>query len=65
MLGCHAFAETTEIEIDPNEIQDARWFTRNDIEQMLAGTHPDGLWVPGQQAIARSLILAFAERQVG
>jgi hypothetical protein len=28
---------------------------------MLEGKHPDGLFVPGQHAIARSLIVAFAE----
>lgn len=64
MLGCHGYAETTEIEIDPNEILDARWFSRDDINHMLVGTHPDNLWVPGQQAIARSLIMAFAEREI-
>lgn len=64
MLGCHGFAETTEITIDPQEILDARWFSRDEIGQMLERTHPEGLWVPGQQAIARSLIKAFADHEV-
>ncbi|MCB1509880.1 MAG: NAD(+) diphosphatase [Hyphomicrobiaceae bacterium] len=64
MIGCHAIAETTDIKIDPNEIVDARWFSRGDIQQMLEGKHPNGLWVPGKQAIARSLILAFANGEV-
>jgi NAD+ diphosphatase len=61
MIGCIGFAESTEIRIDPNEIQEARWFKRSEVKQMLEGTHPDGLWVPGKQAIARSLITTFVE----
>jgi NAD+ diphosphatase len=64
MLGCHGYAETTEINIDPNEILAARWFSREEIGQMLERTHPEGLWVPGQQAIARALIKAFADREI-
>ena len=64
MIGCHGIAETTEINIDPNEIQDARWFTRNEILLMLDGSHPEDLWVPGKQAIARSLIQSFADGEV-
>ncbi len=64
MIGCHAIAETTEINIDPNEIDDARWFSRADIKLMLAGKHASGLWLPGRQAIARSLITAFADGDI-
>ncbi len=64
MIGCHAIAETTEINIDPNEIVDARWFSRNEILLMLDGSHPEGLWVPGKHAIARSLIQSFADGEV-
>ena len=60
MIGCVGYAKTTTVTIDPVEIQEARWFTRPEIKQMLAGSHPDKLWVPGQQAIARALISAFA-----
>ena len=61
MIGCIGIARTTDIKIDPNEIVDARWFPRAEVKQMLEGKHPDGLWVPGQQAIARALITAFVE----
>lgn len=61
MIGCIGVARTTEIKIDPNEVQDARWFPREEVRQMLEGRHPDGLWVPGQQAIARALITAFVD----
>jgi len=64
MIGCLAVAESTEINIDPTEIKDAQWFSRQDIKLMLEGEHPNGLWLPGKQAIARSLILAFANGDV-
>ncbi|MGI9523285.1 MAG: NAD(+) diphosphatase [Hyphomicrobiaceae bacterium] len=64
MIGCHGIAMTTEIVIDPNEIQEARWFSRQDVILMLKGEHPENLWVPGRQAIARSLIQAFADGDV-
>ncbi|MGH6815325.1 MAG: NAD(+) diphosphatase, partial [Hyphomicrobiaceae bacterium] len=65
MIGCLGFAESTEIDIDPKEIQEARWFARADIKLMLDGKHPEGWWVPGRQAIARSLITSFAEGAAG
>lgn len=64
MIGCHGIAETTEITIDPNEIVDARWFSRQEILLMLDEQHPENIWVPGKQAIARSLIQSFADGEV-
>jgi NAD+ diphosphatase len=64
MLGCIAHATSTTIEIDPAEIEEARWFTRAELRQMLAGEHPEKWWVPGKQAIARVLILAFVNGEV-
>ncbi|MEM9030322.1 MAG: NAD(+) diphosphatase [Pseudomonadota bacterium] len=64
MIGCHGIAETTDITIDPNEIKDARWFSRDDLRLMLDQAHPEGIWVPGKQAIARALITAFVDREV-
>jgi len=61
MIGCIGIAETTEINIDPQEIQEARWFTRDEVELMVEGQHPEGLNLPGQQAIARALITAFID----
>ena len=55
MLGCVGQAETTDLVIDTNEIAEARWFTRSDARLMLERRHPDGLTVPGKQAIANAL----------
>jgi NAD+ diphosphatase len=40
MLGCHGAAETSQVTIDPDEIEDARWFSRDDILASMAGRHP-------------------------
>jgi NAD+ diphosphatase len=61
MLGCIGRAETTELTIDTAEIAEARWFTRQDARAMLERRHPDGLTVPGKQAIANALITSFVE----
>jgi NAD+ diphosphatase len=53
MLGFVARADSTEIVVDQDEIQDARWFTREEMrEQAAAGT----LVLPGGVSISRSLV---------
>jgi NAD+ diphosphatase len=64
MIGCVGYAETTEINIDPTEIEEARWFSKDEVSQMLAGKHPSNWWVPGKQAIARALIQSFVKGEV-
>jgi NAD+ diphosphatase len=41
MIGCHGHATSTEITIDPNEIEDAIWVTREDMLETFAGNNPD------------------------
>lgn len=47
--------------IDRNELEDARWFTREEVRLMLDGTHPEGLSAPRPYAIAHHLVRAFAD----
>lgn len=61
MLGCHAEALSTEIARDETELEDCRWFRRDEVMLMLAGRHPERLGVPPPMAIAHRLIAAFAE----
>ena len=60
MIGCHGEALTTDIRIDPVEMADVRWFTRDEARAALAGEHP-ALKVPGPMAIAHHLIRAWVE----
>jgi len=40
MLGCAAEAETDVITLDPAELEDALWMTREEMVSVFAGTHP-------------------------
>ena len=59
MVGCVAEATSTHVEIDDQELEDARWFSRDEVLTMLDGTHPDGLLCPTQMAIAHHIVRAW------
>lgn len=40
MLGCHGEALGRDITVDPAEIEDAMWVTREEMLQIFAGHHP-------------------------
>lgn len=60
MIGCLAEATADALEVDHNELEDARWFSRDEVVGMLTGTHPDGLGCPPPIAIAHALMRAWA-----
>ncbi len=64
MLGCVGTAETEAIEIDRAEIDDAKWFTRDELRDALAGVSAD-LVVPPPFAIAHHLIRGWVEGELG
>ncbi|WP_112662860.1 NAD(+) diphosphatase [Microvirga flavescens] len=55
MIGCIGEALSDEIVIDENELQDARWFSKETARLMLDGTHPD-FAAPSPIAIANHLL---------
>lgn len=40
MFGCHGVATSQEINIDPVEIEDALWVSREEMAEAFAGNHP-------------------------
>ena len=54
----HRSSHNQDIAIDREELEDARWFARAEIMQMLENQHPLGLKVPKPAAIAHHLICA-------
>lgn len=62
MIGCIAEAESAAVDPDLSELEDCRWFARDEVMRMLAGTHEAGLTVPPEGAIARYLIAGWAHR---
>src|SRR5436305_4582205 len=56
MIGCSARAVSEDIVVDRSELEDARWFTREEAALMLPRAHPDGLAGPHPFAIAHHLL---------
>jgi NAD+ diphosphatase len=56
MIGCTARALSEDIVVDRTELEDARWFTRDEARLMLTRQHPDGLAGPHPFAIAHHLV---------
>ena len=46
----------TSLQVDRDELEEADWFSREDVVAMATRTHPQGLYIPGRQAIANHLI---------
>jgi NAD+ diphosphatase len=56
MIGMIGEALTTELKIDPKELETARWFGRDEVKLMLAQKHPDGLIASHPYAIAHKVV---------
>jgi NAD+ diphosphatase len=65
MIGCHAQALTREITVDRAELEDARWFDKDEVIAMLMRRHPQGLTTPPPVAIAHHIIRAWVEGESG
>ncbi len=61
MIGCHAEALSETIVIDRSEIEEARWFDREELKLMLARKHPQGLTTPPPLAIAHHIVRDFVD----
>ena len=61
MIGCFGEALTDEIAFDGRELEDCRWFSREEVRAIVAGTHAEGITIPPKGAIAAHLIRAWAE----
>lgn len=60
MIGCLAEALSESIEIDGNELAEARWIERDEVRAILDGRGDGSLQFPPSIAIARRLISAWA-----
>ncbi len=59
MIGAIAEVEEGEIAVDANELESARWFTRAEAAQLIAGKY-DGAFCPPPFAIAHQLLKSWA-----
>lgn len=60
MIACFAEAETTELNIDYEELEDALWVSRKDLAAILNGDHE--MMAPAPFAIAHHLVRSFVLR---
>ncbi|CAF0713927.1 unnamed protein product [Brachionus calyciflorus] len=61
MIGCFAYATSHELNIDQDEIQEARWFSLQDLELILKNQHPESITIPTERTIAHQLISHFSK----
>lgn len=61
MIGVHCEAISEEITVDESELEDCRWFTRDEVQLMIEEKHPDGYICPPNKAISSALVGAWAE----
>lgn len=63
MIGCHAIADDDALTVDETELDDARWFTRDEVREALASGRDGGAFIaPPPFAIAHTLMTWWIER---
>jgi NAD+ diphosphatase len=60
MIGCIAESMTEDLVVDIEELEHARWFSRDETRAILQASHPEGIICPPPIAIAHHLIRAWA-----
>ncbi len=61
MIGCFAEAQSRDITLDPIEMEDAKWFHRDEIKAALNSPDESSLLVAPAIAIAHNLLRAWVE----
>ncbi|MCK8782017.1 NAD(+) diphosphatase [Rhizobium sp. NTR19] len=61
MIGCYGEAQSTEIKIDSQEMQDVRWFSRAEAAAMLKAGPDTPPFAPVEGAIAHRLLRDWVE----
>jgi NAD+ diphosphatase len=61
MIGCLARATSFDISRDDEELEDARWFSREEVRAMFEKRHPEALLAPNRMAIAHHLVKFWLE----
>ncbi|MEM5581595.1 NAD(+) diphosphatase [Roseibium sp. AS2] len=64
MLGCTGIATSSDIEIEDDELEACKWCDREEVRQMIAGTHPEGHLIPPSISIAYELITGWLKQDL-
>jgi len=65
MIACRAEAASSKIIVDHAELEDARWFSRDEVALSLAGSEDAPFLPPPRAAIARNLLEQWASGDQG
>ena len=57
MIGCLANVKDDVLNLDKDEIEDAVWLSREDMNRIFVGKSPQRIWIPPAMAIAHQLIV--------
>ncbi len=57
MIGCLANVENDILNLDNDELEDAVWLSREDLNRVFVGKSPQRIWIPPAMAIAHQLIV--------
>lgn len=60
MIGCFAHVSGEALSVDPEELDDARWFSREEIRRALESPEAVDFGIPNRIAIAHHLIKAWS-----
>ncbi|XP_071483461.1 NAD(P)H pyrophosphatase NUDT13, mitochondrial-like [Diadema antillarum] len=61
MLGCYGNLKgDSELSVDKNELEDARWISRDEVQSILESRGQGSIWLPPKQAIAHHLLRDWA-----
>jgi NAD+ diphosphatase len=67
MIGCHAWADDPAVTVDETELEDARWFTRTEVEEAVAaserGERGQAFGAPPRTAVANALLRWWVARR--
>ena len=56
MIGCHAHTDDEAIVIDTTELDDARWFSREEVAHAMTGADDGAFLAPPPYAVAHHLL---------
>lgn len=63
MIACHAYADDPAIRVDETELEDARWFTRAEVEAAVRGEADAAFLAPASRAVAHQLLCWWVARE--
>lgn len=62
MIGCHSHALSAELTVDKTELEEADWFTRDEVVLAMSGSEQGRFIAPPPQAIAHHLLKWWLEQ---